>query len=211
MQTKTSTDTVSSPARKSVISRQEILDAAATLFRQKGYYATTLRDIASGVGMKAGSIYYHFDSKEQILEAVLDIGIKAVFEDVRHKVEHMAETSSWHERFHVAMEAHLASLFQHGDYMSANIRIFGQAPEPVRERHMKIRRAYEDYWADLYRRAEKAGAIRDGINLAALQALVFGAMNWTIEWYQPDREKIETLAKAYTDILMNGIQPAETG
>ncbi|MBN4016583.1 TetR family transcriptional regulator [Rhodospirillaceae bacterium AH-315-P19] len=203
--------TAPSPARKSVISRQEILDAAAALFRQKGYYATTLRDIASGVGMKAGSVYYHFDSKEQILEAVLDIGIEDVFKDVRHKVEGMAKNASWRERFHVAMEAHLASLVQHGDYMSANVRVFSQAPEHIRNRHMKIRRAYEDYWADLYRRAQKAGAIRDGINLTALQALVFGAMNWTIEWYQPGREKIETLAEAYTDILMNGIQPAETG
>ncbi len=197
------------PARKSVISRQEILDAAAALFRQKGYYATTLRDIAGSVGMKAGSVYYHFDSKEQILEAVLDIGIEAVFKDVRHKVENMAEDVAWRERFHIAIEAHLASLVQHGDYMSANVRVFSQAPEHIRDRHMKIRRAYEDYWANLYHRAKKAGAIRGNINLTALQALVFGAMNWTIEWYKPGREKIETLAEAYTDILMNGVQPTE--
>ena len=197
------------PARKSVISRQEILDAAASLFRQKGYYATTLRDIAGSVGMKAGSVYYHFDSKEQILEAVLDIGIEAVFKDVRHKVETMAKDAAWRERFHVAMGAHLASLVQHDDYMSANVRVFSQAPEHIRDRHMKIRRAYEDYWANLYHRAKKAGAIRDSINLTALQALVFGAMNWTIEWYKPGREKIEVLAEAYTDILMNGVQPTE--
>lgn len=209
MQTKVSPDVTPQPARKSVVSRREILDAAAALFRQKGYDATTLRDIASAVGMKAGSVYYHFDSKEQILEEVLDIGIQVVFEAVRQGTERLPETAPWRERFRTAMEAHLASLFQHGDYTSANVRLFGQAPEQIRARHLKIRRNYEDYWADMYHQAQAAGAIRAGVNLTALQALVFGAMNWAIEWFQPDRENIGSLAEAYTDIVINGTQPTE--
>jgi len=210
MQTKVSPDAPSSPARKSVVSRREILDAAAGLFHQKGYYATTLRDIASAVGMKAGSVYYHFDSKEQILEEVLDIGIEVVFEAVREGIGALPETASWRERFYAGLRAHLASLFQHGDYTSANIRIFGQAPAEIHERHSRIRHAYENYWADMYRSAQAAGAIRPEINLTALQPLVFGAMNWAVEWYRPGKDGIDALARDYTDILMNGMQPAKT-
>jgi AcrR family transcriptional regulator len=55
-------------ATKSEKSRQSVLEAAAKLFRQQGYSATTLRQIASMAEIKAGSIYYYFDSKEAILD-----------------------------------------------------------------------------------------------------------------------------------------------
>ena len=194
-------------ARKSVVSRREILDAAAALLRTKGYYATTLRDIASAVGMKAGSVYYHFDSKEQILEEVLDIGIQSVFDAVRAGVDALPTTAPWRERFRVALHAHLASLFQLGDYTSANIRVFGQAPSHIHERHMRIRRAYEDYWKDMYREAQAAGEIQGDVNLTALRLLVFGAMNWAVEWYRPGKETIATLAEEYTRIIFEGIVP----
>ena len=58
--------------------RQRVLEQAAWLFLQHGYRETTLRDIAAAAGMKAGSIYYHFDSKEQLLAAVLDTGIERI-------------------------------------------------------------------------------------------------------------------------------------
>ena len=56
---------------KSHVSRDLILRVAAQLFRQQGYSATTLRQIADKAGMKAGSIYYHFDSKTAILDEIL--------------------------------------------------------------------------------------------------------------------------------------------
>jgi len=194
-------------ARKSIVSRREILDAAAALFRTKGYYATTLRDIASAVDMKAGSVYYHFDSKEQILEEVLDIGIQSVFDAVRAGVDALPKTAPWRERFRVALHAHLASLFQLGDYTSANIRVFGQAPDHIHERHMRIRRAYEDYWRDMYREAQASGEIRGDLDLTALRLLVFGAMNWAVEWYRPGKESIAELAKEYMEILCDGTKP----
>src|ERR1700727_1573345 len=59
-------------ATKSEKSRQSVLEAAAKLFRQQGYSATTLRQIAGMAEIKAGSIYFYFDSKEAILDEVLD-------------------------------------------------------------------------------------------------------------------------------------------
>ena len=63
---------------KSERTRGDILAAAARLFRHEGYYATTMRDIAQESGIEAGSIYYHFGSKDQILSEVLDIGVRAL-------------------------------------------------------------------------------------------------------------------------------------
>ena len=53
--------------------RQQLLDVAARLFRERGYHVTSMRDIAREVGMLSGSIYYHFPSKEEMLLAVYEV------------------------------------------------------------------------------------------------------------------------------------------
>ena len=58
--------------------RRRILDVAAALFLERGYVGTSLRDIARAVGMKPGSLYYHFASKEALLEAILERGMEVM-------------------------------------------------------------------------------------------------------------------------------------
>src|ERR1700751_5716162 len=58
-------------ARRSNVTRQQILDVAAKLFRARGYTEPSLREIGKQAGMKAGSLYYHFPSKEELATEVL--------------------------------------------------------------------------------------------------------------------------------------------
>ena len=81
------------PASKSEKSRDSILSAAAKLFRRQGYSATTLRQIAAMAEIKAGSVYYYFDSKEQILDEVLHLGLLGVFEAVKKALRDAGEIS----------------------------------------------------------------------------------------------------------------------
>jgi AcrR family transcriptional regulator len=60
-----------------------LLEAAARVFRQKGYGITTMRDIAAATGMMAGSIYYHYPSKGDLLLAVYAEGVARVSAAVR--------------------------------------------------------------------------------------------------------------------------------
>src|ERR1700736_5939648 len=62
--------------------RQQLLDAAARLFRERGYHVTSMRDIAREVGMLSGSIYYHFSSKEEMRQAVYEEGLRYIAERV---------------------------------------------------------------------------------------------------------------------------------
>ncbi|MGP8122167.1 MAG: TetR/AcrR family transcriptional regulator, partial [Xanthobacteraceae bacterium] len=78
---------------KSEKSRDSILEAAAKLFRRQGYSATTLRQIASTAEIKAGSIYYYFDSKEAILDEVLHRGLLRVFEAVKTALKQAGKVS----------------------------------------------------------------------------------------------------------------------
>ena len=86
--------------------RQRVLLEAARLFRHHGYAATTLREVADASNIKAGSIYYHFESKEQILGEVLDKGIQVVSDAVHERVEALSKTASARDRLSAAIEGH---------------------------------------------------------------------------------------------------------
>jgi AcrR family transcriptional regulator len=103
--------------------RAQLLDAAARLFRERGYHATSMRDIAKAVGMLSGSIYYHFDSKEEMLLAVYEEGERRVAEAVDAAVA--GETDPW-QRLEAACAAHLAMLIAHRDFAQVMIRTLPQ-------------------------------------------------------------------------------------
>lgn len=194
-----------STRRKATASRQRILDAAAKAFRQKGYVATRLVEIGAIAGLKAGSIYYHFASKEEILEEVLAIGIRRIVDAVGEALAGLPATASQRRRVTAAMAAHMTALLRHGDYSSANVRNFSQIPAAVRRRHLKVRREYEKLWRGLLQEAQAAGEIDPEVDLALLRLHLLGALNWSMEWYRPGGAAIDAIAEAFAGHLFDGV------
>jgi AcrR family transcriptional regulator len=187
------------------VSRQAILDTAARLFRQEGYAATSLRAIADACNMKAGSLYYHFESKDQIVSEVLDIGVQHVFDEVRAAVDALPPKSSLTATLQCAIEAHLRALLHAHDFTSANIRIFGQVPSTVRASHISLRRSYEQYWQDLLTALQQRAEIRPDADLQRTVFFLFGAMNWTTEWYDEKKSALSAMAGELTGLVVNGL------
>src|ERR1700752_1937818 len=127
---------------KSDRTRQKILDAAALLFRRHGYASVTLKDIAARADMQAGSLYYHFDTKEELVEAVLAVGVDHAHAATREAVRVLGPGADPLARLRAAIAAHLCVVLSEGAYASANLRILGQVPEAIRERHLERQRAY---------------------------------------------------------------------
>jgi len=186
---------------KSDRTRQRILDTAAQEFRQRGYAGTKVNDIAQAASMRAASIYYYFESKDQLFEEVLEIGLRQVFDAVRKAVDAVPASRGHRARLLAAMEAHLAMLHEYGDYSSANIRNFGQTPVDIQERQMASRNAYGEYWRELLTAAQDAGGVRRDVNLSLLRMYLFGAMNWTLEWVKPGKMNASELARELCDTL----------
>jgi TetR/AcrR family transcriptional regulator, cholesterol catabolism regulator len=189
--------------------RERILLEAARLFRHHGYAATTLREVADASGIKAGSIYYHFASKEQILGEVMDKGILVVAAAVRERVDALPSTARARQRIAAAIEGHLWGLLHHGDFTSANIRIYGQIPTAAKNRHRLVRRAYADYWDRLLDDAVKRGELRGDSSTAVVRLFVIGALNWTVEWYNPQKGGFPDFVKQITTIVFDGILSRE--
>ena len=190
---------------KSNASRKQILDAAAKLFHDQGYAATTLRQIAQKAKMKAGSIYYHFGSKNEILDEVLELGLGSVFSSVRIGLRDLPDSASNRERIEKAIACHLEALFEHGDYTSANIRIFDQLPKKLKLKHHRLRKHYGALWEQLFVDAQNAGEIRSDIMLQPLRMFVLGALNWTVEWYDPKSFPVRDLADRVALLIFDGI------
>ena len=195
-------------ASKSEKSRDLILESAAKLFRRQGFSATTLRQIASMAQIKAGSIYYYFDSKEAILDEVLDRGLRHVFESVKTAVKQAGKVSH-RRRIGLAIEAHLVALLETSDFTSANIRIYGQLPEHLKKPQRPLRQAYARFWDQLFLNARRAGEIRADIEIVPLRIFVLGALNWTIEWFRlGSKDAVLKLAHRTELLIFEGVKKA---
>lgn len=201
------------PARgeRAQATRRRILDAAAGLFREKGYAAVAMRDVARATQMRAGSLYYHFSSREALVTAVLDEGILAVHRAVAEALSELPGSADPGTRFDAAMLGHLAALHAHSDYTSANVRIFGQVPESVRAANLPVRRAYEALWDTLLADLRARGALRRDVCAREARLLVLGALNATLEWFDPDRGAVTALARSYAAMLGTGLLQTEQG
>jgi AcrR family transcriptional regulator len=184
--------------------RSRILDIAAALFVEQGYEATSLRQIADAVGMKAGSLYYHFASKDDLLTAVLDIGM-----EVMHTAFDAAELAtvdaSAGTRIEAHVRAHLAALYEHGPYTAAHVVTLRTAPAVVRAAVVPTRDAYEARWTDLLAVLQSAGDLAADIDLHVARLALFGAMNSSVEWFDPARGGLDDVAETIARQFWNGV------
>lgn len=183
-----------STPHKTRFTREKILAAAAKNFRERGYGAVTLREIAKTAGMTTGSLYYHFDSKEDVVREVLIQGHDNCHKAVASAVAAANLGDDHRGILHCAVTAHLESLFGEDNLIPANMQIFSQLPPEMRRPAMPSRKAYEAFWRARLKEAQAAGALRDGVDIDIALPLLFGAVNWTVEWAKRDFTQIDAIA-----------------
>ncbi|MGE0667435.1 MAG: TetR family transcriptional regulator [Sphingomonadales bacterium] len=192
---------------KSARTRARILNAAAKTFRQSGYTASSLRDIAEAAGVQAGSLYYYFDGKEDLAEAVLDEGVHGARRAADEAVAALGPDANPMERIEAAFGGHLSYLLAESDFAVASLRMLHQTPDAVRTRHMRKQRALGRFYAGLFEEARDAGLIRPEFDLSALRMLLIGALNWSPEWYDPSGLSAVQLIQQLSRMMQKGIMP----
>ena len=205
MATKVMTDVVVD--REVHSARTRVLDAAAQLIFDKGFFATSMRDIAAAVGIKAGSLYHHFNSKEEIFIAILERGIDVMVSAFDQVCAQEAEGGFANAEALVQahVRAHLASLFEFGPYTAAHVTTFHNAPTAVHEIVVERRDAYEAMWAGLIERLDQQGSLQvDDPTIARL--VLLGGMNTTVEWFDPGGTmSLDGLAEWIAKQFLNGV------
>ena len=191
--------------------RTRLLDSAAKLFREKGYAAVSLRSIAASENMQGGSLYYHFDSKDAIIGEILNTGIELVHVAVEYALSLLPDDASHSDIIRTAIRVHLSALLEHSDYTSANVRIFGQVPEIVRRGNMSTRVAYEDCWKQILQTAQQDGVLRADVDINVTRLTLIGAMNASLEWFNPAKGTVDQLAEHLANNLLYGILSPDQG
>jgi AcrR family transcriptional regulator len=188
-------------------SRGAILDAAATLFCRNGYETTSLRDVAARSKLKAGSLYHYFSSKEEMLDAVMQEGLRRLHGEVESAVVALPESATHLERIQTAMGAHLKALHGQKDYIRANLVLYGHAPRAIKTANLALRRAYARYWSGLLKSAVDAGALRSDLDLTLVRLFVLGSFNWSVDWLDPKLKPTSELASTAAKLFLEGLLP----
>jgi AcrR family transcriptional regulator len=157
-----------------------LLDRAGELMAAKGYDGTSMRDIASAVGMLPGSLYYHFESKEALFLA-LHQRVVAVMEARVSAALAAADDSGfgpW-DRLEAAATAHLEGLIETGNLVAIVSPEFLGEREGISAQIRLERRRYEQIFRDLF----SALSLPQDVDRTLLRLHLFGALNWAPIWF----------------------------
>jgi len=161
--------------------RAELVRVAGRLFRENGYEATPVRDIAAAAGMRSGSPFYHFKSKQDLLKAVMAEGLNKALQEL---TEAVAGKPSAIEAFRAIVRTHLAIILEPGaDFVPVLLYEWRSLACDGRAEIVAIKDRYEAVWQDVLRDLKREGLIRDDSPIGRL--FVFGALNWVARWYCP--------------------------
>jgi len=203
---KPATKTAKEPSgSKSARTRERILDAAAAVLSRKGYAGTRLTDVAEQAEIQAPAIYYYYPSREDLIEEVMYVGIARMTENLDKVLAEAGPDLTPMDRIELAVESHLRYELEVSDYTTAAIRNSGQVPDELRVRYDAESAKYGTIWRGLVKDAQAAGELRDDLDPDVARLLVLGALNWTIEWWNPRRGSIETTVKTAQSLVRHGL------
>ncbi|WP_156289640.1 TetR/AcrR family transcriptional regulator [Oceanobacillus salinisoli] len=168
--------------RKAAKKKEEILRSALSLISEKGYYATTMEDIAANLLMTKGSVYYYFKDKQDL-----------VFQSYLMLLEESSE------RFEVIQQKNLPIIDKLRETMNSHISCLlsersgfelGLKPEQFfTDEQLKVvaekREEYAGYFEKLIIEGKEAKIFQD-VDVKIVRNIILGAMNWLLQWYSPN-------------------------
>ncbi len=166
----------SSQASKGGRTRKRLLDAAAAEVARHGVAGTSINAIAAAAGLKTGSVYFHFESKDQLVEAMLEEGLLASLAYLDKALSAVPDHADATTRLGAAIRAHAAAVRELSNYTVAVLgsSFPGDSAGAVAR---KLRRSYVSRWTQLVTEAQGAGVLAAEPDPRLLRDLILGALN----------------------------------
>lgn len=162
--------------------RGKLLQTAAHLFRSKGYERTTVRDLASAVGIQSGSIFHHFKSKDEILRSVME---ETILYNTALMRASLAEAGTLRERVLALIRCELQSIMGGtGEAMAVLVYEWRSLSQASQQFILELRDTYEQLWLDVLSEAKAAGYFN--ADSFILRRFLTGALSWTNTWFRPE-------------------------
>jgi AcrR family transcriptional regulator len=185
------------------MTRDDILEAAAQVFRQKGFHGASMANIAAAVNMQKASLYHHVSSKQEILFELLDRALELLLE----RISPIASLDLPAEgRLRLMIREYLQILAENTNLSAVLLFEHRSLEGRQHARHIPNRDKFENLWREVLRDGVRTRQfVCDDIPLTA--RAILGILNWTITWYQPNGPlTIQQIADHYTSLLLNGLK-----
>lgn len=184
--------------------RDEILEAAGQLFADKGVVATTVREIADSVGILSGSLYHHFASKDEILEAL----ITTYLDDILARYEEVAAADvAPGEKLRRLIRASLEVGVAHPhatEIYQNNARLLRSGPSARRIKSAAT--TIQKTWLDILEAGVASGDLRDDIPAQVVYRMMRDAIWLAVRWFKPTASfAVADLERAATSLFLEGI------
>jgi len=181
--------------------RQEIVTAASKLFREKGYHATTVRDIAKEMGLRASSLYSHFGAKEEILWEIVSTAADA-FKESAEAVDVSSESIGAVERLGLLVEGHFKVINSELHNATVFFHEWKFLPPELKQDMVARRDAYEAHFQSVIQQGKDEGIFQvEDVKVATL--FVMSALNWSYQWMRSDGPMaLEEITQHYTNLIM---------
>ena len=167
--------------------RRPLIEAAARLFRTKGFEGTSTRDIAAAAGMRSGSPFYHFDSKNALLYVVVQDGMAFATQSQRDALAKLPEGASPHAQLRSLVRQHFEVLHgPHADFIPVMLYEWRSLSSVQREEIAAVKDAYEACWTPVLEALHRQGALK--AEPATARLFILGALNWSVQWFHPRGE-----------------------
>jgi AcrR family transcriptional regulator len=180
----------------------EIFEAATRIFREKGYHAASMQDIAEAVGLLKGSLYHHISSKHELLLEIFEAGMQ----EATRAIEEIAYADlAPADKLRLAITRHIELIT--GNLDQATVFVMEARAMELEQRQRVV--AQRDYFDRLFRRIIQegvdAGVFRP-IDATLVTFALMGMHNWLILWYRRDgRLSPQEIAAIFVDLVLNGL------
>lgn len=161
---------------------ERILDAAAELFREKGFHAATTRELANRLNVQQASLYHHVSKKEDLLHRICNQTMDAFLADLPATLE---KTEEGRQRVRAFIDAHLRTVHRYPDRTGVIVSEFKALSGP---HFSEISRKQEDYsriLESVLKSARARGALRTDISIKVIRLALLNILNWTPRWFRP--------------------------
>lgn len=184
--------------------RGELLTLAASMFAERGFRATTVRDIADAAGILSGSLYHHFDSKESMIDEILTGFLDRLF--TRYD-EILASDLGPVD----TLQAIVAASFESIDKHSAEVAIYQNEANYLAqfERFTYIGKRNTEFralWEKVLRDGIRDGVFRSDMDVDLVYRFMRDTVWVAVRWYRPGGDlRAADVANQYLSIVLNGI------
>ena len=182
--------------------KEQIYEAASTLFSLRGYRSTSVRDIARELDMQGGSLYAHIASKEDILFEIVVRAADAFYQAVTPLVEAGGMAS---ERLRRMIHAHVGVVASNLHHATVFLQEWRQLSAGRRAEVVALRDGYEALFRHVIAAGARAGELK-AVDPRLTSILLLSALNGLPNWFQSAGPlDADTLADAYADLLLEGL------